>query len=114
VTDSTDTTYNGWSNYPTWAVNLWLDNDRGLYEERNERVSAIVAETVSRSPKYWTLAQSHLYATEDMLKEWVADLAADEYEEPTMVADLIGYALGEVNWREIAEHLVDAVSEVQA
>ena len=22
--------YNGWRNYPTWAVNLWLSNDEGL------------------------------------------------------------------------------------
>lgn len=24
----TDTTYNGWTNYETWAVNLWLDTVR--------------------------------------------------------------------------------------
>lgn len=28
-----DTTYNGWKNYPTWCVNLWLSNDEGLYNE---------------------------------------------------------------------------------
>lgn len=27
----TDTTYNGWKNYETWNVILWLDNDEGLY-----------------------------------------------------------------------------------
>ena len=30
-----DTTYNGWSNRPTWNVNLWLSNDQGLYNEVN-------------------------------------------------------------------------------
>ena len=31
-TQLTDTTYNGWTNYETWNVGLWLGNDEGLYE----------------------------------------------------------------------------------
>jgi len=27
----TDTEYNGWENYETWNVALWIDNDEGLY-----------------------------------------------------------------------------------
>jgi hypothetical protein len=32
-------TYNGWKNYPTWNVALWLDNDEGLYNATRETVS---------------------------------------------------------------------------
>lgn len=28
----TDTTYNGWKNWATWNVALWLGNDEGLYK----------------------------------------------------------------------------------
>ena len=31
-TQFTDTDYNGWTNYETWNVGLWLGNDEGLYE----------------------------------------------------------------------------------
>jgi hypothetical protein len=34
--DLTDRTYNGWTNYETWNVALWLQNDPGLYDLARE------------------------------------------------------------------------------
>lgn len=31
-------TYNGWTNYETWNVNLWIENDEPLYREKREYI----------------------------------------------------------------------------
>ena len=39
-------TYNGWTNYATWNVNLWLSNSEGMYHDvRRLARRAIVANT---------------------------------------------------------------------
>ena len=34
--------YNGWYNYETWNLKLWLDNDEGTYNMVQEKAKALI------------------------------------------------------------------------
>jgi len=36
MTNPDERGYNGWANYETWNVALWIDNDQGLHEIAQE------------------------------------------------------------------------------
>ena len=110
-----DDTYNGWKNYPTWNVNLWLSNDEGLYNETLERTRQVLDDEHPTSP-YWTVEESRRFAVADMLKDWIA---GTEIEDggfvpdlgASMQADLFGYVLQLVDWHEIADAWIESVGE---
>jgi hypothetical protein len=88
-----ESTYNGWTNYETWAVKLWLDNSQGDQEYAAELC---------------TKAQNEFNAADDLrafVEESMPDLGA------SMASDLLSSALGRVNWREIAESYREKVDE---
>ena len=100
---SEDRTYNGWTNYETWAVALWIDNERGNYdywreEAREHRKAAPTCSQVING--IWTAEQAAKFNLADQLKEEIRDNAPDT--EASMYTDLLRGALDEVNWNEIA------------
>ena len=101
-----DTTYNGWRNYETWAVKLWLDNEEPSYNYWNER-----AKEVLRDPR-----KSDILTTEQTARYDLADELKRAHEEnaPTIggvFADLLNAALSEVDWSEIAETMLEDAKE---
>ena len=85
--------YNGWKNYETWNVALWIDNDEGTYRER--------CALARRAGSVEDLAAS--------LKSWVEDMAPDL--GASMFSDLLTAALGEVDWDESAENWYEEAQE---
>ena len=68
--------YNGWTNWETWDVNLWVMNDEGLYYAMNQH------------PKPWTAESARDFLL-DILPEGTPDMSGAE-----------DYCA--VNWGEIA------------
>ena len=85
-------TYNGWTNYETWLVNLWLDEEDSK-AELWDKVDMTQADAVRE------------LAT--VIEDSVIDRVDNLGIENGMVRDLIGSALSEVNWDEIARSMVE-------
>ena len=81
--------YNGWTNYPTWAVNAWIDNDERDY-------------------LYWQNVAKKAESVEELAERLKAEHEENAPELETGVySELLGFALDSVNWLEIAEALRD-------
>ena len=101
---SAGTKYEGWTNYETWAVNLWLGNDQGVYEETLAAARDIWEH--AQSSKYLTRQQEATLQMADWLKEWHEEFQPT-IDPPSVFSDLLTAALGSVDWREIAGHWID-------
>lgn len=85
----TQTTYNGWTNYATWCVNLWLTNEPDS-EETLRMLAQMAASLGFRA---------------DRIEGYVRDSLP--LDGASLATDLLQSTLGRVNWREIAENHQD-------
>jgi hypothetical protein len=105
-------TYNGWANYETWLVGLWLDNDAGSYEYWRDQAEECWREAPSTEE-----VKKGTWTREEATKFNLADQIQEEIQEnsPIMDAglytDLLHGALSEVNWHEIAENVLGDIKE---
>lgn len=96
----TEEGYNGWKNYPTWCVNLWLLNDEAMYLNTSESV---------RFALKLAEGENQRVAVADGIKVFVGELVPDL--GASFAADLLGYALDCVDWFELADAWIESVSE---
>lgn len=102
TTATENRTYNGWTNYETWCMHLWLSNDEGSYNHWRSRAQDLAPD--EDTDKDDLDAQSEAdHALADELKDAMErDLEAN-VSNGTVWADMAMAALAEVDWREIAE-----------
>ena len=101
---SDDNKYNGWSNYETWCVNLWLDND-----EYSQNLLRSLAENAIEEAQFDGSDKNH--AVYECSKEICSHVEEGMPEVEGVFADLLNSALSEVDWFEIAEYVVNDVLE---
>lgn len=83
-----DNTYNGWTNWETWQVLLWADNEQSLHRQ--------VCKFVRRAAPLEAFDLECKTFFHSMFPEGTPDM--DGVHE-----------MNNVNWTEIAEHLEDWV-----
>lgn len=105
---STENTYNGWSNYETWAWSLWMSNDEGWQEQTREAAEQCYRDARDGDAyESQTREQSATYALAQYLKQDYENMQ-ECFDLPTSgpFADLLGSAIGRIDWHEIAEHWI--------
>ena len=86
--------YNGWTNYETWNCNLWLDND-GSMEYLIERATELMQDDPDSAA--YQLAKEI---------EFMIDDANPIGDQSSMFSDMLSASLREVDYDEIAEHII--------
>lgn len=93
--------YNGWANYPTWTLHLWLTNEPGSYRGWLAQAREAMGETGGNVP---------------LAAAFLADSIQTQTEEnnpldaPGAYTDILTWALGEVDYREIARWFIETAA----
>lgn len=107
MNETTDKTYNGWTNYETWATKLWMDNDESSYNYYQKMAKEIIVNAI----------EDKTFTKRENAKLTFMHLLKDELEENNpladnadMYTDLLNAAISEINFYEIASNIIDEIS----
>jgi hypothetical protein len=92
-------TYNGYTNYQTWDVVLWVRNDEGYYDMVIDALKDIT--------------QEHEDITEqaDALQEFIETELIFTSDPVGIAADLLQNAVSHINWYEVLEALLEGLDQ---
>ena len=95
--------YNGWRNYETWNLKLWIDNDQGLSEHWQEAAQTAFDDTDETDDTDTRKRE----AAEALAEQLESDTRENAPDVTGFYADALGMAIGAVDYREIAESLLE-------
>ena len=98
--NANDRTYNGWTNYETWSVNLFLTDDdvTMMVIDGHVQDACEVAADIDEARRKMA----------EVLKDMVEEANPLADGEPSVYQQLLAGALSECDWYEVAEKFIDA------
>jgi hypothetical protein len=106
--NATEKKYNGWTNYETWAVNLWLGNEQESYTYWRNAAQEAWNDAEDDRPKYFTRSEQARYSLSETLRSEIND-GNPLADQPSVYTDLLNAAISECDWAEIANALLDDI-----
>ncbi len=101
--------YNGWTNYDTWAVALVINNEAYYLDTISDWIAEYASEGMSRLDAKDALAE----AIKDMVESELAE-AMDEISSPIIEQFLYVMDLSDIDYDEIAEGFLSDYSSVES
>lgn len=100
--------YNGWSNYPTWNVKLWIDNEEGIYYDIIEIAQSEWGK--AEADDHFTREEIATIGLSKALQEWMngyKEVVFNVNAQFGMLFDLLDWAIEMVDWHEIAKAYIE-------
>ena len=105
--------YQGWANYPTWNVKLWIDNEESDHWWWREQALAFIDAAE---------ATTHLTRLEVAARDLAQKLERNHNEAHQCSHahnigwqnDLLEWALGQVDWHEVADAYIEDAWDTDA
>jgi hypothetical protein len=108
MSSTAEKSYNGWANYETWAVALWIDNEEESYVSRQALARQAWRDAEGTHLNRlgtgidFTRSEQARISFAGTIEQWVDGMRPEL--EASLWSDLLSAAFSEVDWLEIADN----------